>query len=49
MSHIDLLASRFRNLPSAMQYPEEGEDAYPLRPLPTSETNVTLLFDDDAV
>lgn len=49
MSEASCSPFPFRNLPSAMQHPEDDDDVFVARPLPTSETNVTLLFDDDLV
>ncbi|CAF0757793.1 unnamed protein product [Rotaria sp. Silwood1] len=44
-----LFSTPLQNLPSAMQYPNDEDDLFIHRTLPTSETSVTLLFDDDLV
>ncbi|CAF0930657.1 unnamed protein product [Rotaria sordida] len=44
-----LFSIPLQNLPSAMQYPNDEDDLFIHRTLPTSETSVTLLFDDDLV
>ncbi|CAF4447828.1 unnamed protein product [Rotaria socialis] len=44
-----LFSIPLQNLPSAMQYLNEEDDLLINRTLPTSETTVTLVFDDDLV
>ncbi|CAF5206761.1 unnamed protein product, partial [Rotaria magnacalcarata] len=44
-----LFSTPLQNLPSAMQYLKEEDDLLINRTLPTSETTVTLVFDDDLV